>query len=113
MADKVSEIDNVRKFGLESTTLAIVDLYAEWCGPCKALAPVLNELAENHDGRVRFAKINVDSAQHAAAEFGVRSIPTLVFLQDGREIGRITGMQPKQSLEHHIDHLRNRNTAPV
>lgn len=84
----------------------VVDLWAAWCGPCRTLAPVLDELAQEMAGRLRFAKLNVDENPATASRFNVRSIPTLLVIKGGREVDRIVGAQPKtvlaRQLERHI-----------
>ncbi len=73
----------------------LLDAWAPWCGPCRMIAPVVEELARDLAGRVRVAKLNVDENPRTAARFGLRSIPTLLVLEGGREIDRIVGAQPK------------------
>ena len=73
----------------------LVDMWAPWCGPCRLLAPVIDELAREMSGRVRVAKLNVDENPATAARFGVRSIPTLLVLTGGQEVDRIVGVQAK------------------
>lgn len=85
--------------------LTVVDFWAAWCGPCRMLAPTVDELAAQTQG-VKFGKVNVDEEAGLAAAFGVQSIPTLVFLKDGREAGRITGVHPKAEIEKMIEALR-------
>jgi thioredoxin 2 len=80
----------------------VVDMWAEWCGPCRMMAPVLDELAAHMAGRVRFAKLNVDDNPATAARFNVRSIPTLLVLKGGREIDRIVGLQPKSEIAQRL-----------
>jgi len=80
----------------------LLDLWAPWCGPCRIVAPVLEELASELAGRVRIAKLNVDENPATASRFEVRSIPTLLLLKDGREIDRIVGAQPKAEIARRL-----------
>ncbi len=82
---------------------ALVDFWATWCGPCKMLAPVMEELAAQYDGKVTVAKVDVDEEQDLAAQYGVMSIPTVVLFQDGREVERLVGYLPKERYEELID----------
>ena len=75
--------------------LAMVDFWADWCGPCKMLGPTVETLAERYDGKARVGKINVDQDPELARHFGVMSIPTVVFLKGGREIARKVGVMPE------------------
>ena len=81
----------------------LVDLWAPWCGPCRMVAPVLEELAGEMAGRLLVAKLNVDENPATAARFGVSSIPTLLLLKAGREIDRIVGAQPKPEIARRVD----------
>ena len=83
---------------LKSPLPALVDFWAPWCNPCRMLAPVLNELAKDYEGRLNFVKVNVDQNSNLAARFGVMSIPTLILFKDGRPAETMMGAQPKQSL---------------
>ena len=80
----------------------VVDFWAEWCGPCKQIGPVLEELSEQYEGKVKVAKINVDHDQAVAAQLGVRGIPALFLFKDGEVISNRTGAAPKASLESWI-----------
>jgi thioredoxin 2 len=88
-------------FGAESASSlpVIVDLWAPWCGPCRMIAPVLEDLAARHAGRLKVVKVNVDEEPALGARFEARSIPLLVVLRDGQEIDRIVGALPRAALE--------------
>ena len=83
----------------------VVDRWAAWCGPCRMVAPVIYQLAAEMAGRVRFAKVNVDENPAIASRFQVRSIPTLLVIQGGREVDRIVGAQPKAEIVRRLDRL--------
>ena len=83
----------------------LLDLWAPWCGPCRMIAPVLEELAGEMAGRVRFAKLNVDENPVTAGRFGVRSIPTLLVLRNGQEVDRIVGVQPKPEIARRLSRI--------
>ena len=76
----------------------IIDFWAEWCGPCKIISPVLEEIAAEHAGKVRVAKLNVDDSPDAARRFDVMSIPTLIVFKDGTPVKRLVGAKPKNAL---------------
>ena len=82
--------------------LMMVDFWAEWCGPCRAIAPVLEELAEASAGRVALVKVNVDENPGLAARYGIRSIPTILFVKEGRVVDRVVGAVPKAVLQRHM-----------
>lgn len=81
----------------------IVDFWAEWCGPCKAIAPVLEELAREYAGRVTVAKVNVDEHPALAAQFQVRSIPTLLVFKGGQVVDQVIGAVPKTQIKKRLD----------
>jgi thioredoxin 2 len=83
----------------------LVDAWAAWCGPCKMIAPVIDELAAEMAGRVRVAKLNVDENPLTAARFNLRSIPTLLLFKGGREADRIVGVQPKSEISRRLERL--------
>ncbi len=87
---------------LESTEPVLVDFWASWCAPCRAIAPVLEELAGQYKGRVRIAKINIDDHQATPQRYGIRSIPTLLLFKGGQVVEQIVGAVPKAKLEDAI-----------
>ncbi len=83
--------------------VTVVDFWAPWCGPCRMVGPVIEELAEEYEGRVRFAKVNVDDNQQIAGSFGIRSIPTIGFFKNGEAVGGVVGAYPKEALQQVIE----------
>ena len=81
-----------------STEPVLVDFWAEWCGPCKMIAPILDEIAEEQAGKLKVAKLNVDEAPAVAQRFEVMSIPTMIVFQDGKPAKRLVGAKPKAAL---------------
>ena len=88
---------------VEAAPLAMVDFWASWCGPCKMLAPAVDQVAEVFDGKVLVGKVNVDEEPELARQFGVMSIPTVVFLKNGREFDRKVGVMPPQAFTDVLD----------
>ncbi len=78
--------------------VVLVDFWADWCMPCKMMAPILNEVAEATDGTATIYKLNVDEQQQVAAQFGIRSIPTMILFKDGKEVERIIGVKSKEAV---------------
>ena len=90
---------------LGAKTPVLVDFWATWCAPCRAIAPTLDELAEKYKGKFTVAKVNVDEVPDLAAQFGVLNIPTLIFFKAGEEVDRVVGSQAKAQLEAKIQQL--------
>jgi thioredoxin 1 len=88
---------------LQSDTPVLVDFWAEWCGPCRMVAPVLDQIADEMDGKVRIAKLNVDENQQIAYQFQVSSIPTFILFKGGQMADRILGARPKSEFENFIN----------
>jgi len=88
---------------LKSGIPVLVDFWAEWCGPCKMLGPVLDELAGEYTGRVKIAKVNIDEHQKVASDYGIRAIPTLLLFKDGEVAEQIVGLRSKRDLKASLD----------
>ena len=83
----------------------VVDFWATWCGPCRALAPVVEEVASEYEGKAEIVKCNVDDCEEIAAQYSIRSIPTLIFFKDGKAVDRLVGAVPKSEISSRIDAL--------
>ncbi len=94
---------NFEKEVKNATCPVLIDFWATWCGPCRMLAPVIEELAEQYDGRVTVGKVDVDEEPALAAQFGVSSIPTVVLIKDGKTVETLVGYRPKAAFETAID----------
>ncbi len=107
MAEGVLEINdsNFNSEVLESDIPVLVDFWAPWCGPCKAIAPTVEGLAKTYKGKIKFAKCNVDDNPVTPSKYGIRAIPTLIFFKDGNVADQITGMVAKAKLEEALNKL--------
>ena len=100
MSEKSVKItdENFQELVLESEKLVIVDFWAEWCGPCKALAPILDKICDDFGDKVLVGKVNVDEVKQAPVTYGIRSIPTLLFFHNGEIVRQEVGLQSEQAL---------------
>ena len=106
MGDVVEVTDqNFEQEILKSEIPALVDFWAAWCGPCKMVAPVVEELANDYKGKIKIAKMNVDENRQTPAKFGIRNIPTLILFKNGEVVQTIIGAQPKSYLETELKKL--------
>ncbi|MEY4065810.1 MAG: hypothetical protein RIR26_2018 [Pseudomonadota bacterium] len=92
---------------LESAVPVLVDFWADWCGPCVALAPTLEEVARERQGKIKICKVNVEEEPQLAAQFNIRNIPFLAFIKNGQKVGDLIGNQPKQTILKAVDAISN------
>ena len=98
----VTDEDFTREIG-EHDGVAIVDFWATWCGPCTAIAPIIEQLAQEYEGRLKVAKLDVDASPQTAMQYGVRSIPSVLVFKDGQHVDTVVGAVPKALLVERID----------
>ncbi|MBU1062016.1 MAG: thioredoxin [Candidatus Omnitrophica bacterium] len=107
MAQNVLELtnENFEQEVLRSSKPVIVDFWAPWCMPCKMIAPIVGEVSETYNGKCKVVKLNIDNAMKVATKFGVMNIPTVIFFKDGREVTRVVGVVPKDTIIEKIEEM--------
>jgi len=96
---------NFEELVLQSNLPVLVDFWAEWCGPCRMVGPIVNELADDYSGRLVVGKVDVDSNPGIASKFGIRNIPTILFFKDGAVVEKHVGAAPKSTLASKVDSI--------
>lgn len=97
--------DNFQKEVLESSQPVIVDFSATWCGPCRQLSPIIDDLAKEYAGKVKVGKVDIDQSQEVAGKFGIMSVPTVLFFKGGQKVDTLVGLNPKSVYKSKIDGL--------
>jgi thioredoxin 1 len=95
--------NNFKTEALDKKGVSVVDFWAEWCGPCRAITPIIEDLAKEYDGKVTVGKLNVDDNPEVAMKYGIRSIPTILVLKDGEVVDKTIGVTTKQALADKIE----------
>lgn len=111
MGDKTFEAttENFESEVLNSETPVLVDFWAEWCGPCKMIAPIVDEIATEYEGKLRVAKLDADLNQDVLMEYGIMGIPTLILFKGGEAVARVTGYKPKDRIKAELQLLNHVN----
>jgi thioredoxin len=102
-------LENFEEEVVKSDVPVVIDFYADWCGPCKMMAPVFESLSKKFEGKMKFLKLDTQSDEVLAMKFGVQGIPTLVFLKDGKEIGRHVGYASEDMLQNKVEEVLKNN----
>ncbi|MFH1749726.1 MAG: thioredoxin [bacterium] len=97
--------ENFKKQVSDNKSIVLVDFWAPWCGPCKMISPILDEISEEYSGKIKIAKLNVDEAGEVATKYNIMSIPTILFFKKGKVFDQIIGMQDKKNITDKIDEL--------
>ena len=103
--------DTFQQQVLQSDKPVMVDFWAPWCGPCRAVAPILEDLADEYEGKVVVAKVNTDESQRYASEFGITGIPTMILFKNGEAVETIVGARPKSFYKGHLENLVKETVA--
>lgn len=103
MSDEIKKISGDSFSDEVKEGVVLVDFYADWCGPCRMMTPVLSKVAKEMTGKAKIAKVDIDAAQQVAAKFQVSSIPTLVLFKEGKEVGRLVGLRDEKSIKEFIE----------